>query len=84
MQSQNDIQEIVKNFILQEFLPGEDPAELTDSVELMTAGILDSISVMQLVSFMEEKFNVGFAAHELGVDYMNTLPDIAKLVASKL
>jgi len=84
MAKQGDIQETVKNYILQEFLPDEDPGELTDSVELMTTGILDSISVMQLVSFMEEKFNISFAAHELGVDYMNTLPDIAKLTASKL
>ncbi len=84
MPSQSDIHETVKNYILQEFLPDEDPSELTDSVELMTTGILDSISVMQLVSFMEEKFEISFAAHELGVDYMNTLPDIAKLVASKL
>ena len=63
---------------------GVDTAAGDLAVELMKAGILDSISVMQLVSFMEEKFGVSFAAHELGVDYMNTLPDIAKLVASKL
>lgn len=84
MPDQSDIHETVRNYILREFLPDEDPSELTDAVELMTTGILDSISVMQLVSFLEEKFDVAFAAHELGIDYMNTLPDIAKLVASKL
>lgn len=84
MQNPEDVKATIKTYILEEFLPGEDPSELTDDVELMTMGILDSISVMQLVSFMEEKFNVSFDAHELSVDHMNTLEDITKLVASKL
>ncbi|MFT5441311.1 MAG: acyl carrier protein [Myxococcota bacterium] len=84
MPSAEDIKKVIKNHILEQFLPGEDPDELTDDVELMTMGILDSISIMQLVTFLEEKFDVTFEAHELGVDHMNTLADISKLVASKL
>ncbi len=84
MPNPEDVKATIKNYILEEFLPGEDPDELTDAVELMTMGILDSISVMQLVSFMEEKFDCSFDAHELSVDHMNTLEDITKLVCSKL
>jgi acyl carrier protein len=84
MPDANAVKSAVKAFILEQFLPGEDPSELTDSVELMTLGILDSMAIMQLVSFMEERFGVSFEANELGKDHMNTLDSIAALVVSKL
>jgi acyl carrier protein len=84
MPEPSEVKDAVKTYILEEFLPGEDPDELTDSVELMTLGILDSVAIMQLVSFMEERFGVTFEANELGKEHMNTLEDITKLVMSKL
>ena len=39
-----DIKQIVKQYILDELLPGEDPAQLTDSVQLVKSGVLDSIA----------------------------------------
>jgi len=38
----DDIEGVVKDFVLKEFLPGEDPNELTDSTPLITGGVLDS------------------------------------------
>ena len=34
--SMQEIKEIIKGYILEEFLPGENPAELTDSTPLTT------------------------------------------------
>ena len=39
----SDIQQRVKHFILDNFLPGEDPANLTSDTELKESGILDSL-----------------------------------------
>jgi acyl carrier protein len=80
----DDIKEQVKAYILDEFLPGEDPSELTDDTPLITGGILDSLATIKLVLFLEERFNIKIQAHETMVDYLNTLPDIAQLVKSKL
>lgn len=79
----DDIQSPVKDFILREFLPGEDPNELQDDTPLITGGILDSIATLKLVSFIEEQFTISLAAHEADVDHLNTLSDIANLVESK-
>ena len=81
--SLQDTKNTIKAYILDEFLPGENPDELTDSVELITGGILDSLSTLRLVAFLEKTFNVEIEAHETGVDYLNTLVDIANLVQSK-
>ncbi len=79
-----EIESIVKTYVLKEFLPGEDPAALTDSVELISTGILDSIAVLRLVTFLEEKFGIRIEAYETGMENLNTVADITRLVKSKL
>ena len=78
-----DTQSILKDYILQEFLPGEDPSELTGTTPLITGGILDSIATVKLVMFIEERFNITLQAHETDPDYLNTIDLIANLVESK-
>ena len=82
--SMQEVKEIIKGYILKEFLPGENPAELTDSTPLITGGILDSLATIKLVVFLEERFQIKIQAHETMVDYLNTISDIAQLVNSKM
>ncbi len=79
----SDIKKTVKEFILREFLPGEDPDELKDDTPLITGGVLDSIATLRLVLFLEEHFGVTLQAHETDPQYLDTVSDIAALVASK-
>jgi acyl carrier protein len=78
------IHDKVKEFILKEFLPGEDPSALTDSTALMTTGILDSLATLKLVTYLEEEFGIVVDAHEADAENLNTLEDIVRLVSSKL
>ena len=70
-------------YILKEFLPGEDPNELTDATPLVTGGILDSLATLKLVAFLEERFGITLEAHEADVEHLNTICDITELVLSK-
>lgn len=79
-----EVKDIIKGYILEEFLPGEDPSALTDSTPLITGGILDSLATIKLVAFLEQRFHVQIQAHETMVDYLDTISDIAQLVSSKL
>ena len=82
--SQHEVKATVKAYILEAFLPGEDPDELDDTTPLITGGILDSISTLRVVAFLEERYGVVFQAHEIRVDYLDTLSKIAQIVKSKL
>jgi acyl carrier protein len=82
--SMQEVRDIVKTYILEEFLPGENPAELTDSTPLITGGILDSLATIKLVVFLEERFQIQIQAHETMADYLDTVADIAQLVSSKM
>jgi acyl carrier protein len=77
------VKPVVKEYILREFLPGEDPDALKDDTEMFTQGILDSLASLKLVSFLEERFGVMIEAHEVDAEYLDSLNSIAALVLSK-
>ena len=79
----NEIRLAVQDYILREFLPGEPPDELTAETPLITGGILDSISTLKLVVFLEERFGVIVEAHEAGVDHLDSVGKIADLIERK-
>jgi acyl carrier protein len=78
-----DIARVVHQFILNEFLPGEDPSELMPATPLITGGILDSISTLKLVVFLERHFVITIEAYEAGVEHLNSIDQIADLVSRK-
>lgn len=73
----------VKQFVLENFLPGEDPENLTSDTPLITGGILDSIGTLKLVVFIENQFGVTLEAHEASADHLDSLDAIESLVTSK-
>jgi acyl carrier protein len=80
----DSIESIVRSYILDQFLPGEDPAEMSGQTPLITGGILDSISTLKLVTFLEDRFGVILEAHEAGVDHLDTVDRIIELIRSKV
>jgi acyl carrier protein len=81
--SEQEILENVKSYLIREFLPGEDPDSLTNDTPLISGGILDSISTVKLVTFLEETYGIEFQAHEISSDNLETLDDILNSVKTK-
>jgi acyl carrier protein len=78
-----EVERLIHDFILHEFLPGEDPDELKAETSLITGGILDSISTLKLVTFLEDQFGIRIEAYEAGVEHLDTIRRIAELVLAK-
>lgn len=83
METMTNIEQTVKQYIMSEFLPGEDPAQLTDATPLVTTGILDSIATLKLVGFLEQQFSISVDAHEADPEHLDTIERISQLVKSK-
>jgi len=77
------IEEDVLAYIRAEFLPPERAAQLTPATPLITSTILNSLTTLQLVGFLEERYGIAIAAHEANVQYLNTAEQIAALVRGK-
>jgi acyl carrier protein len=78
----DDVRARIREYILAEYLPDEDPAELTYDTPLLTGGILDSISIFQLLGFILQEWGVKLEANEVA-NNMNTVEEIAEIVRLK-
>lgn len=78
------IVEAARQFILARYLPGEDPSRLTATTPLITGGILDSLSTLEVVAFLENAIGVEFQAHEVHRERLDSLASMTELVRRKL
>ncbi|HRP76565.1 MAG TPA: acyl carrier protein [Rhodocyclaceae bacterium] len=84
MDANIDFTQAVKGYILEEFLPGENPDDLTEDLPLISGGIIDSIATLKLVLHFEERYGIVLEAHEADKEHLDTIRDIAALLASKV
>ena len=52
-------------------------------VDLLQAGVLDSLALIQLLLHLEQQFGIKIAVDELEIDDFRTITSIARLVASQ-
>jgi acyl carrier protein len=78
-----DPRPFVRQYILREFLPGVGEHELTDTTQLISGGILDSLATVKLVAALEERYGIEIQAHEASVTHLNTVDDIVALINDK-
>jgi acyl carrier protein len=84
MAERTEIAKAVKQYVMGEFLPDDDADALQDSTPLISGAILDSVATIKLVTFLEERYGIEIQPHEINMDYLNTISDIADLVQAKL
>ena len=78
-----DIRKAVKDYILETFLPGEDASAFDDEMDLREHGILDSRSMLSLMMFVEEMFQVRLEPGDVQSGDMSSIERIEKLVLSR-
>jgi len=79
----SEVESEIRRYILEEFLPGEDPNNLTKTTPLISTRVLESLAILKLVAFLEGEFGVTIEAYETSEDYMDTIADMTRLVQSK-
>jgi acyl carrier protein len=82
--SVRDIKEKIKNYLIEELFEVGKEDVLTDSTPLITGGLLDSISAIKLVIFLEKQFHIEFQPGDVDRDNLDTIALIADFVSSKL
>ena len=79
----DDIGSLVEKYINDNYvLNPEDKPSVDQS--LLESGIIDSTSVLTLVMFLEEKFNISVQDEELVPDNLDSITNIASYVSRKL
>lgn len=77
------IKEPVLKFIKERFLSEDDEEILTDNVQFLDQGIIDSTGVLELIMFIEEHFKITINDDELIPENFNDLNSIEKFILEK-
>jgi acyl carrier protein len=73
----------VKEFIIENFLFGEEEQLMPDT-DFFDKGIIDSTGVIELVSFLEETFNISIDDEELIPQNLSSLDKVDAFLQKKL
>lgn len=75
--------ESIRCYIVENFLFGDDK-ELNEETSFLENGIIDSIGMMELVEFIENKFNIKVDDEELIPENFDSIRCILNFLAKKL
>ena len=78
------IVETIRNFIAQEIMHGSVRGELDPEIRLLEEGILDSLGLQQLITFLEQKYNIMVDDEDLLPENFATVNAIATLISKQV
>jgi acyl carrier protein len=73
----------IKQFLLTEIVPGEDPSQVDETTPLMSSAVLDSTSTLKLIVFVEEQFGVELEARDLKPANLETIGAIIRTIQTR-
>ena len=83
MVDQQNIQKTVRDFIQKNFI-FDTAAVLADDESLLGTGVIDSTGVLELIGYLEEKFQLTFEDGELVAENFDTILKITAFLQKKL
>lgn len=73
----------IQGFIVDNFLFG-DGENLTHDTSFLESGIIDSTGILELVTFLEETYNIKIEDDELVPENLDSLNNVAKYLEQKI
>ncbi len=75
-----DYQTTIKSFIIENFLPDTAPSDLESGFDLLGNGIVDSLGLLTLVGWVEERFGIAVEDDDLSPDTFRSVDAIERYV----
>ena len=76
----DDLINVIREFIVTEIMHGAKEDALANDYQLLDEGVLDSLGLQQLITYLEAKYDIMVDDDYLMPEYFTTLETIAKLI----
>jgi acyl carrier protein len=77
------IEKNIKDFIAKQFLFSEEGFPYSDDTSFLQEGIIDSLGVMELVTFVQDTYKITVDPTEVTPDHFDSIEKLAVFVKSK-
>ncbi len=81
--TQSPLKEQIREFIQAQLAEPKGIGSFTDEESLMETGVIDSLGIFRLVSFLEEELRVRISDEEINADTLKSVNAIEELVLRK-
>ncbi|MET9697479.1 phosphopantetheine-binding protein [Streptomyces sp. NPDC006529] len=71
----------IKHFVISEFLPGTAPTELPVDHDLLNDGVIDSLGVLKLIAWVEDRFELAVGDADLDPNNFRSVEAIDHFIA---
>lgn len=78
------IEQHLRKFVIDNFLFGEGNGHLSDDDSFVEKGIIDSTGILELVAFLEKRFQIKVEDDELTPDNLDSVNKVASYVRRKV
>ena len=78
------IEERVRNFISENFPAAQDGEQYSSSQSLIETGVIDSIGVLTLVTWLEQEFGFVVEDDEVVPDNLESVANLVRFISHKL
>lgn len=78
-----DAKALIKEFINSEILNEQGNVCLDDTTRLLDSGVVDSLGIIKLLAFLEERFSIRLSEDELIPENFETVDSISLLVTKR-
>jgi acyl carrier protein len=76
-------EEILRKYILENYLFTDDEAELNNDDSFLDLGIIDSTGIMEVVLFIEMEFDIEVDDEDLLPENLDTINNLVKFIATR-
>ena len=79
-----DIAREIREFVISNFLYGQQPSAIDDQQSFLESGIIDSTGVLELVGFIEQQYGIAIGDRELVPENLDSVANVSRFVGEKL
>lgn len=80
--SSRDTAAEIRDFVVAQYLSGEDASDLTDDYDLIESGVIDSLGLVRLISHISQAYDVPLDDIEFGPANFRSINAITDLITS--
>jgi acyl carrier protein len=77
------IQETLHNYIITERFAGRAPEKFDDDYDLIDSGTIDSLFVMNLITYVEQQYKIEFGMNDMVPRHFKSVNALAAFVNNK-
>lgn len=77
------MKDALREYITQELIDGRVYSNLSDDDDLLTSGLVDSLGIMSLVAFIDERFGISVPPEDVTLESFSTIATMANYLESR-